>query len=213
MLQALISPMKFALVKAAIRQLLVTERDNQKSLAPEAGKTAAEIANAYDFTVVQDVFCTPEIGSMPLVNLYNVKGLFDGQGQDYSDGQWETYHLAVDCYAASTAESGSPFYPDQLAANRLDYLWAQVYKTLGAEENYYKGLSSIVKSSRWVKWEQKYVSKTDSAETILVIQAVLELQFNEPTERLTGEQWEELVINLGLNGTEIAPFLTVDMTT
>lgn len=210
---SIIQPMNFALAKAAIRRILVAEMLNQCDLAERAGRTEVEIDNAYKFNVLQDVFCTPEVGMMPLVNLYNTKGAFDGLGHDYPDGQWETYLLAVDCYAASAGETGSEFFADQLAARRLDYLWAQVYKTLGAEENYYKGLSSIVKSSRWVKWEQKYVSKTDSAETILVIQAVLELQFNEPTERLTGEQWEELVINLGLNGTEIAPFLTVDMTT
>ena len=206
-LNAIIEPMRFELVKASIASLLATERDEQAVLLATAGKTQAEIDNNYDFNVFKDMFALPDAGQLPCVNIYDKGGSFD-PSKGYTDSKWHTYELAVDCYSISTAEPDSD--ADVLAAARLNYLWAQVFQILGSEEHWHKGLKDIVRTTRFTNWQQTIVTmgSNDTAEQILAVQANLELQFEEPTERVLGETLEEIVASLEIDDQFISPFVT-----
>lgn len=214
-LRGIIQPMMFDLVKASIASLLVSERDNQLALLATAGKTQDELDNNYDFNVFKDLYRFPDAEDLPMVNIYNANGDFvSGKGKNYTDSKWHTYSLAIDCYSISTAEEalgGGAVRADKLAAARLDYLWAQVFQTLSAEENFYKGLQDVVRSATITNWTQKMVKfggDEETAESILAVQAVLELQFEETTEIVTGETLEELVASLEIDDQYISPFYT-----
>ncbi|MFI4894428.1 MAG: hypothetical protein ACIAQ0_13515 [Phycisphaerales bacterium JB058] len=203
--------MNYELVKASIASLLAAERDNQLALATTAGATDDQLANTYNFNVFTDLFALPDASQLPCVNLYNIGGDFDS-GQGYTDSKWHVYNLAVDCYSISTAEPDDR--ADALSAARLDYLWSQVFATLGAEVNWHKGLRDVVRKARFVKWDQKMVGggTNEVAEQILATQAILELQFEEPTEIVTGETLETIVASLEIDEQFISPFVTASIT-
>ena len=210
----LIPVMKYDLVKAAMASMLATERDNQLTLAAAAGKTEAEVANDYDFNVFKDLYRFPDASQLPAVNIRNHRGAF-GQGSPNTMGtRWHGYQVAIECYGISTAEGDER--SDKLAADRLDYLFAQVFHTFEAEENFHKGLNTIVRKASFEGWEQhKYEvggSEEDTAYSILAISAIYDLQFEEPTEIISGVAFEELVANLHIREEFISPFVTIDKT-
>jgi hypothetical protein len=208
-LGGIITPMNFDLVKAALATLLATERDNQLTLLANAGTPQDEIDNDYYFNVVKDLFRLPDVEELPCVTIYNASGDFGtGMGKNYRGSKWHTYQVAIDCYSVSTAEDDAR--SDKLCAERLDYLWSQVFKSLMSEENFYVGLSSIIRNKEFRNWEQKTVRVGDeTAETILAIQSTLELQFEEGVELITGEAFETLVTSLEIDDQFISPYVQV----
>ena len=207
-LTAIASPMAYDLVKASIASLLLAERTNQIALLTTAGKTEEEIENDYYFNIFKDLYRLPDASELPAINIYNLGGEFNtGMGRSYTDSKWHTYRLAVDCYSVSCAEDGER--ADKLAAERLDYLMAQVFFTLGSEENFHKGLKDIVRTAKWLSWEQKkWDVGEDSAEFILATQGIFELQFAENTQIVTGEPLETIVTNLEIDSQFLSPFIT-----
>lgn len=213
-LNNIIDPMYYSLVKSSIASLMASERNNQLQKLSDAGYDEDDIANNYDFNVFKDLYRFPDASELPMINIYNDNGSFDSN-KSYIDSKWHVYRLAVDCYSVSTAEEDDlSVGADQLAAERLDYLWAQAFKTLNCEANFHKGLRDIIRGARFLSWEQKLVKvgSAESAESILAIQAVLELQFEEPTEITTGEQLELLVASLEIDDEYIDPFVRVQLT-
>lgn len=210
-LSTVITPMYFDLVKASMATLLYNERVNQEALLALAGKTATEIDNDYFFNVYKDKFRLPDASFLPAVNIRNHEGNFGGPSPNIMAGKWHSYFLSVECYSISMAEPDEA--ADKLAADRLDYLWAQVFKTFESEENFHKGLEGIVRKARFTEWKQnKYEiseSDSDTAQVILAIQAIYELQFEEPTEMITGDAFEELVADLEIDDQFISPFVTI----
>jgi len=205
--------MKFELVKASIASLLVAERNNQLALlaAPPYELSSTVIDNDYDFNVFKDAFAVPDASELPCINVYNKDGAFDA-GKGYTDSKWHTYNLAVDCYSISCAEPEAD--ASKLASARLDYLWGQAFGILSSEENWHKGLKDIIRVARFTDWQQKIVviGSDEAAEQILTIQSTLELQFEEPTERVSGEPLEELVASLEIDEQFISPFVTKILT-
>ena len=204
----IIPSMKYELVKASIASLFLTERTNQLALLAAAEISDDVIANDYYFNIFKDLYRLPDASELPAINIYNVGGDFgQGSGRNYLDSKWHTYRLAVDCYAVSCAEED--YSSDKLAAERLDYLFAQAHHILGSEENFHKGLKSIVRTSKMLSWEQKRWNQPEvSAETFLSIQALFELQFEEPTEIVSGVPLEEIVASLEIDEQFISPFIT-----
>lgn len=222
----IISPMNFQLVKAAMATLLVNEMNAQVA-AYEAAMTTPEVGdpervysdeyieNNVAFNVLLDCYNLPDVSYMPLVNIRNAEGKFGvGAGKNYLDGKWHSYFLSVECYAASAAEGTAEdnARADKLAAARLDYLMAQVFGAFEAEENFYKGIKDIVRKAGFVEWKQHKVSKDDSAETILAISAIYELQFNEPVVKVQGTEFQQLVASLEVDSQFVSPFVTVNIT-
>ena len=211
-LSAIITPMNFDLVKASMATILYNEMQNQNTLLLADGKTAEEIDNNYFFNVYKDRYRLPDAAYLPAVNIRNHKGTFGVDSPNIMASKWHSYLLSIECYSISTAEPNEA--ADKLAADRLDYLWAQVFKTFESEENFHKGLRSIVRKARFLDWEQhKYDIKgsdTDTAEVILAIQAIYELQFEEPTEMITGDAFEKLVASLEIDEQFISPFVTIE---
>jgi hypothetical protein len=203
---------------SSIASLLATERNNQAALATAAGKTETEISNNYYFNVFKDLYRFPDVSHLPMVNVYNARGDFDS-AQSTTASKRHSYNLAIDCYVASTAEvdpsdANVSIRADKLTAARLDYLWAQVWGTLMAEQNWHKGLRDLVRVARFTEWEQKRVSmggEDDGAECVLGIQSILELQFDEKVEIITGEPLEQIVIDLEIDDQFISPFVTANI--
>lgn len=206
---AIIQPMQFELVKAAMATMLAAERDAQLAKLVTAGKTDDEISNFYDYNVFKNRFRFPDTSELPAINIRNHSGKFGvGDGKNYLDSKWHSYLLSIECYSVSTAEPNAS--ADELAAARLDYLFSQAWNTFEAETNFHKGLRSIVRRAGFLEWKQLAVDDNDSsAECIIAIQGIYELQFEEPTEMMTGEDFEELVASLEIDSQFIDPFVTV----
>ena len=153
------------------------------------------------------VLAVPDAAQLPCVNIYNSRASFDSS-KSYTDLKYHTYNLAIDCYSVSCAEPGER--ADFLSAARLDYLWSQVFLTLSAEENWFKGLSAVVKVARFTDWAQKIIDigSKEAAAQVLAIQSTLELQFEEPTETVLGAPLEEIVTSLEIDDQFISPFIT-----
>lgn len=211
-LSTIIPVMKYDLVKASIASLLLAERTNQIVLLGEAEKTETEIDNGYYFNVFKDLYHLPDASELPAINVYNAGGEFGtGMGKNYTDSKWHTYRMGLDCYSISCSEPGSEAY--KLAAARLDYLFAQAFHTMNAQANFHKGLKTIVRTAKLLTWEQKNWGVTDNpAEVILAIQSIFELQFNEPTEIVTGEPLEMLVASLEIDDQFLSPFIVKQLT-
>ena len=210
-LSGVIDPMRFELVKASMASLLATERNNQVAILQGQGMPAVEIDNNYYFNVFKDKFRLPDAAELPAVNIRNARGVFGAGSPNILSGKWHTYNVSIECYSISCAEPDED--ADKLAAARLDYLFSQVFSTFESEENFYKGLSTIVRSARFLEWEQHQYeiseSNTDTAEVILAVRAIYELQFEEPTEMITGDAFEELVASLHIDEEFISPFVTI----
>jgi len=205
--------MNFDLVKASMASILYNERLNQEALLATAGKTPTEIDNDYFFNVFKDKFRLPDVEYLPAVNIRNHRGDFGvGMSRNTLANKWHSYYLSIECYSVSAAEPDEA--ADKLAADRLDYLWAQTFKTFESEENFHKGLRSIIRKSGFVSWEQhKYEvseANSDTGEVILAIQGIYELQFDEQTEMITGDAFETLVASLEIEEQFINPFVTIN---
>ena len=176
------------------------------------------IDNNFYFNVFKDLYRLPDASELPAINIRNHSGKFGaGAGKNYLSDKWHSYVVSIECYSISTAEgdSVSNTRSDQLSAARLDYLFSQAWNTFEAEANFYKNsaLQSIVRKSGFQHWEQhKYPvtgSGTDTAETILAIHGIYELQFAEPTAMVQGVPFEEIVASLEIDEEFISPFVTV----
>lgn len=212
-LNSLIQPMYFDLIKASMASLLLNEQVNQEALAVADGKTATEIDNGYFFNVFKDKYRLPDASYLPAVNIRNMDWSYgEGMSDSILSSKWCTYRVSIECYSVSCAEPDEA--ADKLAADRLDYLWAQVFQTFESEANFDKGLSAIVKRAKFTSAEQNQyevgVSNSDTAQIILAIQGIYELQFDEPTEMITGDDFEMLVASLEIDDQFISPFVTIN---
>jgi hypothetical protein len=196
--------MRYALIKAKIATVLEEEMSSQVVIAaPEP----------VDFKVFTDRMTHPDASDMPCLNIYNDRGAYD-RSRSYTDGMHHTYRLNLDLYAQSTQETDAQGDAvgdsSQLACAILDYLHSQVYGILRSEHYFTDALLDFIQEAYFTEWVQFKV-KDDAAETVVAIRSTFELQFNEPTEIITGDELQQFVVDLNLNEKFISPFLTVNL--
>lgn len=211
MLHSLITPMKFAIVRDAIASLIADERDNQVQLAETAGKTDQEITNDIDFGVYSALWRPLSVADLPAVAVYADSMSFP-TGRQYGSENYNEATYNIDCYAVGqngVDEFGDTVYnAEQNADRRLNYLVAQVYKTLFSERNWFKGAKGIVEAPFIVSMSRIQEPEIDNEQYVtLGYRIQLRIEFREPTQLLTGHELRQLYITLKVRDELIDPFV------
>lgn len=211
----IITPMNFTLVRDAICQLLANERDNQKELAIKSGAEESWVYQTIDFTIYPKRFRFPDVCEMPCVFAYFNQIDFPENEQDI----YENYafgNLRVDYYAVGKTEYEGKGKKariirtaDENAEDRLNYLSAQIYKTLCSEAaNVYNGTDNLVTSWKIKKWERVLLPEgNNTAETVLGGSFQFEAGFDEPTYYAQTREIKEFYTKLNIRDEYIDPFV------
>ena len=212
-LNSIITPMNFTLVRDAVCQLLANERDAQIELA-QSLDVDNWLAQNLSFVVYPKRFRFPDIKDMPCVFVYINEMEFPEDLQDIYEN-FAHANLQIDYYAVGKAETGIVNgekvlrrTADENAADRLEYLTAQIYKTLCNENNVKKGTNGLVTRTRVKKWERVITPEdTNTAATVLGASFSLELGFNEPTYFANTTEVQEFYSTLEVKDEFIDPFV------
>lgn len=211
MIPSIITPMRFTLVRDAICELLASERDNQITLLKEQGFSDFEISQKFDFTVYPKRYRFPDIDEMPCVFMYFTDMEFPTDEQDIFDN-YAVAKFQVEYYTAGeNEEDGINLFKtaDESADDRLNYLTAQIYKTLCSEEtNVYKGTQNLVKSFTLKRWKRTQTpDEANEARTILGGLFEFEVGFDEPTYYTNTIDVEEFYKTLRVRDEFISPYV------
>lgn len=216
-ISSIITPMNFSLVRDAICQLLKNERDAQKELARKTGADENWISQIIDFTIYPKRFRLPDASDLPCVFVYFNELNFPESGQDIQENSCFG-NLRIEYYTTGKAEtgvdeSGNKIFirtADENAEDRLNYLTAQIYKTLCNESNVRKGTNDLVSHTIIKKWERTSSPEgRNTAETVLGAAFTLELGFDEPTYYAETHEIKEFYFTLDIQEEFIDPFVRV----
>ena len=214
MIPSIITPMNFALIRDAVCQHLANCRDNQETLAANAGQTRGWIAKNIHFVVFPKRFRFPDVEDMPCVYVYFNKLDFPKDEQDvYSNGV--IGNLVVEYYAVGLNDeddSETRNDADTNAEDRLTYLSAQIYKILCSEEtNLYTATANKIKGFKIANWERIITPEADNtAGTVLGAKIVFEVEFEEPTYYANTTEIEEFYTKLNIRNQLVDPFIQID---
>ena len=216
MINEIITPMVFTLVRDSVCQLLANERDNQINLALAAGKTEEEIAGEIDFTIYPKRFRIPDVSEMPCVYVYFDRMEYPQDEQAINEN-YALGNLQIDFYCVgettkTTDKEGNTvtITADANAEDRLNYLTAQLYKILFSEQNVCKGTNKVVNHIRLKSW-QRILSPEELNQTATVLGGSfsIELGFNEPAYYNNIVKIKEFYTTLHIKEEFIDPFVRV----
>ena len=216
MIPSIITPMNFTLIRDAVCQVLADCRDNQKELATDSGADDLWIEQLLDFTIYPKRFRYPDISEMPCVFVYFSDISFPGDEQDiYENGATAT--LQIQYYACGKTETdtdddGNTYNSktaDASAEDRLNYLTAQIYKILCAEEtNIYRGTNYYVKTWRLKSWKRTTTPESDNTiGTVLGAVFEFEVGFDEPTYYTQTNEIKDFYMTLDIQDEFIDPYI------
>jgi len=216
MLGNIITSMNFTLVRDAICQHLANVRDEQKQLARQQGKTEDWIKQNIDFTIFPKRFRFPDVEDLPCVYVYFNEGSFPENLQDIYENEF-VGNLQVEYYAGGITETdptqtiGQQIIAtaDGNAEDRLQYLTAQLYKTLCSEEtNVYKATNKLVNSFKPKQWKRILTPKdVNSVESVLGAMFTFDVGINEPTYYANTVQINEFYTKLNIKEEFLNPFV------
>lgn len=216
MLNDLITPMVFTLVRDSICQLIADERDNQIKIAIKAGKTNEEISQDFDFTVYPKRFRIPDVQDMPCVYAYFNRMEFPQDEQAINEN-YALGNFVIEFYCCgenSTVEdSEGNIYEktaDENAEDRLNYLSSQLYKILCSEQNVCKGTNKVVNHIRLKSWQRILTpDELNQTSTVLGGSFEFELGFNEPAYYNDTIKIKEFYTTLHIRDEFIDPFVRI----
>ena len=213
MIPSVITPMNYALVRDAICQHLANCRDNQETLARQAGQDVGWVAKNIHFVIFPKRFRFPDVEDMPCVYVYFNKMDFPADEQDTYCNE-AVGNLVVEYYAVGLndeEESETQNDADTNAEDRLSYLTAQLYKILCSEEtNVYTATAKKIKGFTVKSWERILTPENDNtAGTVLGAKFVFEVEFDEPTYYANTSEIEEFYTSLNIREEFIDPFVQI----
>lgn len=186
----IITPMNMTLVRDAICQHIVNIRESQKELAIASGADDNWVLQNLNFVVFPKRFRFPNAEELPCVYVYFNEGDFPEDEQDIYENQL-VGKLQVEYYAGGINEFDEEEEADEQviatadanAEDRLQYLTAQLYKTLCSEEtNVYQATNNLVNSFKPRKWKRILTPKeANSTESVLGAKLEFDVGINEPT--------------------------------
>ena len=207
MLNELITPMVFTLVRDSVSQLIADERDRQIELALAAGKTSEYIQDNIDFTVYPKRFRVPAVNDMPCVYVYFNRMDYPQELQATNEN-YALGNLIVEFYCCG--ESTTEATADENAEIRLNYLAAQLYKILCSEQNVYKGTNKVVTHNRLKSWQRILTpDELNQTATVLGASFEFELRFKEPAYYNDTVKIKEFYTTLHIKDDFIDPFVRV----
>lgn len=215
MLNQLITPMNFVLVRDYMATLIANERDQQLTLADQAGKTQEEIENNYYFDVYSALWRPLDNSDMPAIAVYVDNMNFPTDRQYGSQNYSETV-FNIDCFAVGANgvdEFGEvTITAEQSADIRLNYMVSQAYKILFSETNWAKGAIGIVRVPLIISsYRIDEPELNNEGQVVLGYRLQLQLGFKEPTQMVTGVDIEQLYISLKIRDEYIDPFVNINL--
>lgn len=208
MIKTLITPMNFTLVRDSIVQHLVNVRESQKELAKESGAEDLWINQILNYTVFPKRFRFPDIEDMPCVFVYFNEMTFPENEQDVYENN-AVANLNVEYYAVGLNEESDEITADSNAEDRLNYLTAQLYKSLCSEAtNIYTATGRLVKGFTLKSWKRVISPNDDNtAGTVLGAKFEFEVEFSEPTHYANTTEIKEFYTGLDIRDENIDPFI------
>lgn len=208
MIKTLITPMNFTLVRDSIVQHLVNVRESQKELAKESGAEDLWINQVLNYTVFPKRFRFPDVEDMPCVFVYFNEMTFPENEQDVYENN-AVANLNVEYYAVGLNEESDEVTADSNAEDRLNYLTAQLYKSLCSEAtNIYTATGRLVKGFTLKSWKRVMSPNDDNtAGTVLGAKFEFEVEFAEPTHYANTTEIKEFYTGLDIRDENIDPFI------
>lgn len=216
MLDSIIKPMKFTLVRDSICQHIANVRDSQLDLVKKLKKDDWGEQNV-DFTIFPKRFRFPSADDLPCVYVYFDEGYFPTEEQDIYENVFRG-NLQVEYYAGGITEIDPSqeeideqiiITADGNAEDRLQYLTAQLYNILCSEPtNIYKATGGLVKGFKPVKWKRIMTPRDiNSVESVLGAMFTFELEVNEETYYAPTFNIKEFYTSLNIKDEYIDPFV------
>ncbi len=213
MLNQLITPMNYTIVKDAIASLLLNERDNQVSIAEAQGMSESDIYNLINFEVYSALWRPLSVDDMPAVSVYAESISFPTDRQ-YGDENWAEVIYNIDCF--TVGQNAENEYgeivksAEQIADERINYLLSQVYKVLCGEANFYKNAKGIVKNPFVLSMTRISTPELENEKYVgLGKRLQFRLEMPEPTELLSLVEIKEIYIKLNVRDEVIDPFIRI----
>jgi hypothetical protein len=215
MLNQLITPMNFIVIRDAIAEVIAKERDEQLVIAKADGYTQAEIANNINFGVYSALWRPLSIEDMPAVAVYSDNMNFPA---DLSYGSQNYNHATfnIDCYAVG--QNGVDEFgeivrtAEQNADTRLNYLVSQIYKILFSETNWKKNTANLVTASFITGVFRIQESELNNeTQGVLGYRIQLRIEFNEPTQIISGVELKQIYFSLKIRDELIDPFVLIQL--
>lgn len=215
-LQNLILPMNFTLIKNHIYDMFILERDQQKTIAASSphSLTAEQISYQIDFDVNKDTYEVTDAVKLPAIFINNESGNIPNEGAYPSVGKYKNEPIfKIACFAVGTATKvdtvgGFPAYSaSQNASMRLDYLIAQAVYIMCSAPNWQKNSGSLVEVpafSGWTKIENP--DGRNESEVIMGVELSFTLRTTDILEQAQTRPLNELRTALGVNEGTIDPF-------
>lgn len=213
-LENLIPPMNFILIKDFIYALLVSERDNQKTIAAAApyNFTDEEIRQRIDFGVYKDTFKAADAEELPAIFINTGDLGYPSNGSYAPVGKYkESIEFKVACFAVGTAtgadETDPDYTADQNASMRLNYLVSQALGILCASINWKKqaGLLIEVPTLQSIQLVEAPEGKNE-AEVIMGREITFMLRTTEKFEAAPTIPLKEIYGTLQIEDGNIDPF-------
>lgn len=193
----------FEVVRNQIAGLLVSERDNQKALAVDAGKDPA----LWDFDVYIErslpferyLNSTSLAERKPIVNVWYNDSTYEAAASNISERQRATGIFNVDCYgaavAADTVDGHQP--ADEAAALEAQRVMRLVRNILMSSSNTYFQLQGMV-GQRWIQSQNMFQPQLDTKAVCQVIAGRLAVRvgFNEFSPQYVPETLEYVAIQI-----------------
>lgn len=211
MLNQLITPMNFIIVRDGLAEIIISERDNQVELALSKGYSSARIDNEIDFNVYSALWRPVSVEDLPAVAVY-IDNMNFPTGRQYGSRNHNEATYNIDCFAVGQNgedEFGNLVYnAEQNADRRLNYLVSQVYKILYSEKNWFKGARGVIESPFIVSAYRIQEPEQENEEYVtLGYRIQLRLGFEEPTQMITGVELREIYTTLKIREELIDPFV------
>lgn len=216
MLDSIIKPMKFTLVRDSICQHIANARDEQLQLVKKLKKEDWGEQNV-DFTIFPKRFRFPNADDLPCVYAYFDEGSFPTDEQDIYENTFRL-NLQIEYYTGGITEIDETqeeideqviITADGNAEDRLQYLTAQLYNILCSEPtNIYKATGKLVKSFKPIKWKRILTPKElNSVESVLGALFTFEVDINEETYYAQTFNIKEFYTSLNIKDEFIDPFV------
>jgi hypothetical protein len=208
MLTALIPELNFSRFQRAIVVLLAAELLNQRDLFLAANPGAIdEQLSDYSAYVSDGQFYTQDVSKYPLINVWigNSAPLNDTIVRYHGD---HALHFDLFAYRQTEQkENGDIIEATTAADKRLNYLIAQVFHTMGAQVNNWKGAGNLFSSCTYMGWQKMPPEKTPAGVPVIMARMTYSLRTEDLKEILVGWDVEAFTAKIIANNKELTELI------
>lgn len=199
-LNTIIPELNFAKFQQAVVVMLAAEVLNQKTLFLDANPGEEDrFKSDYEFYVADGRFYTEDISKYPLVNVWV------GAGAPINNTISKLHNdlaLHFDLFAYRKTEqldNGDVIEATTGADRRLNYLMAQVWYTLEAQQNLWKGAIPFFSSCTYENFKKLPPDKTTAGVPVIMARMTYSLKTEDIKEELEGWDVGQFITDLKVN--------------